>query len=66
MNVLLMGSRDETRALLEKLRAVPGVAVVAVSDPYVHRGDDRWVRVYLTAQLQPESDTEVEVDRCEP
>ncbi len=55
MNIRIMGLPAEIEQTLQALRQTRTLDVIQVDGPYPNRGDSRLVRVYIQAQLHPDS-----------
>lgn len=55
MKIRLMGLPAEVDQAVTILNDADSLDVLEVSDPYPNRGDSRMVRVYIEAQLHPDS-----------
>jgi hypothetical protein len=55
MKIRLTGLPAETSQAVSALRGAPALDVTEVSGPYPNRGDTRMVRVYIEAQLRPDT-----------
>jgi hypothetical protein len=55
MKIRLMGLPAEINQTVTVLNDADSLNVLQVSDPYPNRGDSHTVRVYIEAQLHPDS-----------
>ncbi len=55
MKIRLMGLPTEVTPAVEALQQTEALDVLQVDGPYPNRGDSRLVRVYIEAQLRPDS-----------
>ena len=55
MKIRLMGLPAEITQAVTVLNEADSLDVLEVSGPYPNRGDSRMVRVYIEAQLHPDS-----------
>ena len=55
MKIRLMGLSAEVTRTLQVIRQIRTFDVIQVSGPYPDRGGSRLVRVYIEAQLHPDS-----------
>jgi hypothetical protein len=56
MKIRLMGLPAEVTPTLQAIRQTRTLKVIQVDGPYPNRGDSRFVRVYIEAQLPPGSE----------
>ncbi len=55
MKIRLMGLPAEVTPIVKALQQTEALDVLQVDGPYPNRGDSRLVRVYIEAQLRPDS-----------
>ena len=55
MKIRLMGLPAEVIPIVKALQQTDAFDVIQVDGPYPNRGDSRLIRVYIEAQLRPDS-----------